>query len=107
MYAFAMVYRCRCLLQCERPRMAIVIAEKQQALLGLRIMLALQARGWGVHQLAKQSGIQLNAVQRICRGEGKQPSLWTIGALARVLDVSLDYLAGETADPTRHGENPT
>lgn len=74
--------------------MAVVVAEKQEALLGLRIMLALAERQWGVHQLAKQSHVSLNAVQRICRGEGKQPSLWTVAQIAQALDMSIDYLAG-------------
>ncbi len=79
--------------------MSVVIIEKQEALLGLRIMLALEERKWGVHQLAKRSHVPLNAVQRICRGEGKQPSLWTIVQIAQVLDVSIDYLAGLADDP--------
>jgi len=31
-------------------------------------------------------------VQRICKGEGKQPSVWTIAAIARALGVSMDDL---------------
>lgn len=80
--------------------MAAQIGDKQEALLGLRVMLALEQRKWGVHQLAKQSRVPLSAVQRICRGQGKQPSLWTIVQLATTLEVSLDYLAGRTDDPT-------
>ena len=42
--------------------------------------------------LAKRAEVPLRTVQRIVAGEGKQPSVWTIAALARVLGVSVDDL---------------
>jgi hypothetical protein len=44
--------------------------------------------------LAKDAGVPLPTVQRIVKGEGKPPSVWTIAALARVLEVSMDSLVG-------------
>src|SRR5262245_48432861 len=62
--------------------------------LGLRLMTLLHQQQKSVYALAKQAGVPLHTVQRICKGEGKQPSVWTIVALARVLGVSMDALVG-------------
>ena len=35
------------------------------------------------------AGLPVHTVQRICKGEGKQPSVWTIAAIARGLGVSM------------------
>lgn len=65
-----------------------------EALLGLRIMTLLHRQQKSVYALAKQAGLPVKTVQRICKGEGKQPSVWTIAAIARVLGVSMDELVG-------------
>src|SRR5262245_5280326 len=65
-----------------------------EALLGLRIMTLLHRQQKSVYALAKQAGLPVKTVQRICKGEGKQPSVWTIAAMARVLGVSMDALVG-------------
>ena len=63
-----------------------------EALLGLRIMTLLHRQQKSVYALAKQAGLPVKTVQRICKGEGKQPSVWAIAAMARVLGVSMDDL---------------
>lgn len=68
--------------------------DTQEALLGLRLMTLLHKQQKSVYALAKQAGLPVHTVQRICKGEGKQPSVWTIAALARVLGVSIDDLVG-------------
>src|SRR5438132_10130875 len=68
--------------------------DTQEALLGLRLMTLLHKQQKSVYALAKQAGVPVHTVQRICKGEGKQPSVWTIAALARVLGVSIDDLVG-------------
>src|SRR5947208_1115111 len=68
--------------------------DTQEALLGLRLMTLLHKQQKSVYALAKQAGVPVHTVQRICKGEGKQPSVWTIAALARVLGVSMDGLVG-------------
>src|SRR5437667_11299027 len=65
-----------------------------EALLGLRIMTLLHRQQKSVYALAKHAGLPVKTVQRICKGEGKQPSVWTIAAIARVLGVSMDDLVG-------------
>src|SRR5216683_6683970 len=65
-----------------------------EALLGLRIMTLLHRQQKSVYALAKQASLPVKTVQRICKGEGKQPSVWTIAAMARVLGVSMDALVG-------------
>ena len=65
-----------------------------EALLGLRIMTLLHRQQKSVYALAKHAGLPVHTVQRICKGEGKQPSVWTIAAIARVLGVSMDALVG-------------
>src|SRR5712691_7257847 len=74
--------------------MSTAIAEKPEILLGLRIMTLLHRQQKSVYALAKHAGLPVKTVQRICKGEGKQPSVWTIAAIARVLGVSMDDLVG-------------
>ena len=68
--------------------------EQQQALLGLRLMTAVQRQGLSVYELAKRAQLPVSTVQKICDGAGKQPSFWTLVALSKVLGLSLDALAG-------------
>jgi hypothetical protein len=70
------------------------------AMLALRIMTALHQQNMSVYALAKRAKIPVMTAQRIVAGQGKQPSVWTIGAIAEVLGVSVDYLIGrkEEAD---------
>jgi transcriptional regulator with XRE-family HTH domain len=77
--------------------MAVVLAEKQEALLGLRVLTRMHRLGLSIPQLARAAHLPLSAVQKICAGRSKQPSVWTIWALAQVLGVSMDFLCG--ADP--------
>ena len=77
--------------------------------LGLRLMTLLHQQQKSVYALAKQAGVPVHTVQRICKGEGKQPSVWTIAALARVLGVSMDELVElhempADAHETRHAK---
>jgi hypothetical protein len=74
--------------------MPATMDDNREALLGLRIMTLLHRQHKSVYALAKHAGLPLRTVQRICQGEGKQPSVWTIAAIARVLGVSLDALVG-------------
>src|SRR2546428_1756516 len=86
-----------------------------EALLGLRIMTLLHRQQKSVYALAKHAGLPVHTVQRICKGGGKQPSVWTIAAIARVLGVSMDELVGlpeiaSSATPSRentHDAKPT
>jgi DNA-binding Xre family transcriptional regulator len=70
------------------------IDDNPEARLGLRIMTLLHRQHKSVYALAKHAGLPVKTVQRICKGEGKQPSVWTIAAIARVLGVSMDDLVG-------------
>ena len=74
--------------------MPTAMDDNPEAMLGLRIMTLLHRQQKSVYALAKQAGLPVKTVQRICKGEGKQPSVWTIDAIARVLDVSIDELVG-------------
>jgi len=71
-------------------------------------MTLLHQQHKSVYALAKQADVPLHTVQRICKGEGKQPSVWTIAAMARVLGVSMDELVGMHAMPAdTHETQPT
>jgi DNA-binding Xre family transcriptional regulator len=72
--------------------MATAATETPAAMLGLRIMTLLHQQQMSVYMLAKRADVPLRTVQRIVAGEGKQPSVWTIAAMARVLGVSMDDL---------------
>jgi transcriptional regulator with XRE-family HTH domain len=88
--------------------MTTVIDDNPEARLGLRIMTLLHRQQKSVYALAKQAGLPVKTVQRICKGEGKQPSVWTIAAIARVLGVSMDELVGLLEMSTeRHETQPT
>lgn len=69
-----------------------------EAMLGLRIMTLLHRQQKSVYALAKHAGLPVKTVQRVCKGEGKQPSVWTIVAIARALGVSMDALVGLQED---------
>ena len=79
----------------------IHIADAQDALLGLRVFTQMHKRGLSIPQLAKQARVPLSTVQKICAGKSKQPSVWTIWALAQVLGGSVDALL--TGDDSRQG----
>ena len=80
--------------------------EQQQALLGLRLMTAVQRQGLSVYELAKRAQLPVSTVQKICAGAGKQPSFWTLVALAKVLGLSLDALAGLDAPDDAPASTP-
>ena len=76
--------------------MSYTIAEKDDALLGLRVFTAMHHHQLSIPKLAKAAHLPLSAVQKIVAGKGKQPSVWTIAALADALDTSVDFLIGRT-----------
>ena len=88
--------------------MSTAIGDNPEARLGLRIMTLLHRQQKSVYALAKQAGLPVKTVQRICKGAGKQPSVWTIAAIARVLGVSIDDLARlPGADPSAASTHAT
>ncbi len=60
--------------------------------LGARVRALREERGWAVERLAKEAGIQVATLKRLEGGGPIQPGFFTVGALADVLDVSLDDL---------------
>lgn len=76
------------------------IATHHAALLGLRVVTAMQKRGLNIAQLAHAAHLPLSTVQKIGKGAGKQSSVWTIRAIAVALEVSTDYLVGLTEEET-------
>jgi len=49
---------------------------------------------WSTRELSDKTGISYQSLWRIERGQHKEPGLFTAARIARVLGVSLDYLAG-------------
>lgn len=80
--------------------------DNREALLGLRIMTLLHRQHKSVYALAKHAGLPLRTVQRICQGEGKQPSVWTMATIARVPGVRLDALIGWQEDAQHAPSDP-
>ena len=74
--------------------MATPSTDTPAAMLGLRIMTLLHHQQMSVYMLAKRAKVPSRTVQRIVAGAGKQPSVWTIAAIAQVLKVSVDALVG-------------
>jgi transcriptional regulator with XRE-family HTH domain len=50
-------------------------------------------------ELADQSGVSLRTIQRI-ENQGARPSLFTLKALAKVLDMDVQSLVNDSATPT-------
>ena len=61
--------------------------------LGERILTARKNKGWTQPQLAEQLGVNLKNVSR-WELDQSRPSIEAAADLAKVLDVSLDYLGG-------------
>lgn len=59
-----------------------------------RIRVSREARGWSQAQLATASGVKRQTLSLWENGTTKNPSLNEVAAVAQVLGVSLDYLAG-------------
>ena len=64
--------------------------DNSEALLGLRSITLLHRQQQSVYALAQHAGLPVKTVQRTCQGEGQQPSVWTIAAIARILGVRMD-----------------
>ena len=58
-----------------------------------------EQKGLTAQQLADQSGVPLSTISRIFAGHTDSPTFSTVSALARVLDLSLDELAGISVRP--------
>jgi transcriptional regulator with XRE-family HTH domain len=61
---------------------------------GKRVAMMRERRRLTTQELADQTGISYQSLWRIERGQHKDPGLFTAARIARVLGVSLDYLAG-------------
>ena len=67
-------------------------------MLGIRIALLRIAKGWNQAELGRQLGISTSAVGMYEQGR-REPSLDTVASLARMFDVTTDYLlTGEIQD---------
>lgn len=67
-------------------------------LMGQRIQMARKQKGMTVEQVAERLGFAPESVSHI-EGGSSRPSLQTFLRLAKILDVSLDFLAGRTLLP--------
>lgn len=72
-------------------------------LLGERLWLARKDLGLTQSELGRRAGVSSSYVSRIERGEIENVGVETLQALARVLDVSLAYLLGESDIATPEG----
>jgi len=81
------------------PRIRII--EKDAALLGLRVTDLMRRRGLGLRELARNAGVPLSTLQKVCGGVGVQTSIWTMAALADTLNTSVDYLIGRSSSVER------
>ena len=62
--------------------------------LGKRVARMRERRRMTQQELAEKAKISYQSLWRIERGTQGKPSIFTIAAIARVLGVSMDYLAG-------------
>jgi transcriptional regulator with XRE-family HTH domain len=66
--------------------------------LGQRLAQARERCGWTQQQLAQRSRIGQNQISRLESGKKSSVEIQTLASLARVLGVTLDYLAGMQAE---------
>jgi hypothetical protein len=67
--------------------------EEQRALqLGQRIWQHVTREQLTVYGLSQRAHVPLAVVRRLVDGTSKQPSVWTMKAIAAALGVSVDYL---------------
>lgn len=62
---------------------------------GIRMRRLREDRGWNQKELAERSGVDHGWINRLERGKGHNVSLDVARKIARVLGVSVDYLAGD------------
>jgi transcriptional regulator with XRE-family HTH domain len=62
--------------------------------LGDRVQLWRAKKGWGLRELARNSGVDVSLISRLESGDRQTISLDAAMKLARALGISLDYLSG-------------
>lgn len=55
-------------------------------------------KGFSQEKLARLANVSLNTIVKIESGESKHPTIQTMACIAKVLGVSLDYLAKECSE---------
>ena len=73
--------------------------------IGQRVMQARRQLGLTQRQLATQAGTSLAVITRLETGK-QSVSAERLASIAEILEVSLDYLAGRTEDPTPPPKRP-
>jgi len=73
-----------------------IMTENSIPNLGYRIRLAMFEKGIKQQDLASQIHISRTSLSSIMRGKTKDPGFSIICQIAKALDVSLDYLAGNS-----------
>lgn len=65
-----------------------------------RIKLVVKKRNMTLIQLAENTGVSINTIKKW--GQGVEPTLGNLLTIAHELDVSMDYLMGDTEDWDSH-----
>jgi transcriptional regulator with XRE-family HTH domain len=83
---------------------SILKVKEEQAMqklhIGKRIRKVREKQGMTQVALARALGASINAINMLEMGSTKAPHIERLVAIADILGVSLDYLAGRTEDPT-------
>lgn len=64
-----------------------------------RLKLTLKRAGLNALELSEMTGISNSTISTYIR-MARTPSIWRVVEIAKVLDVSVDWLCGLTEDPT-------
>ena len=65
---------------------------------GERLRRVREQRGWSQHELARRVGVSFMTIYRLETGRHQEPRLRLAVALARTLNISLDWLTGVYED---------
>lgn len=74
--------------------------------IGERIREMRERRGWSTYKLSKVARVASGYLSEVENGVKKNPSAVVLARIAKALETSVDYLVGNTDDPSPTADDP-